>query len=113
MVVPMDIDPVDGGPRPASVPIPAYPVVTAPVVAPVTNADEATAAIEKLRSDDDAQRVAASHQLDSIARILGKERTKNVRTIQTIAYLLLYISSLTIISAGTVALYFGGSGRRR
>lgn len=78
---PMEIDPVDDGPREnPDPPIAVFPQSSNPVyVTPVTNAEEATSAIDRLRSDDYSQRVLASHQLDSIARILGSERTKNVR----------------------------------
>jgi hypothetical protein len=82
MASPMEIDPVDDGPRENPEP-PIYaiplPLPTSMVlVPPVTNAEEATIAIERLRSDDYSQRVLASHQLDSIARILGTERTRTV-----------------------------------
>jgi hypothetical protein len=81
---PMEIDPVDDGPRENPEP-PIYaippppPEISMVLVPPVTNAEEATIAIERLRSDDYSQRVLASHQLDSIARILGSERTRTVR----------------------------------
>jgi hypothetical protein len=85
MVLQMEIDPIDDGPREnpdppiAAIPPPLQLLNHPTVVMPVTNAEDATAAIERLRSDDYSQRVLASHQLDSIARILGPERTKTVR----------------------------------
>jgi hypothetical protein len=86
----MDIDPVDDGPRgnpePPIAAVPSlspsfYDATTASLVPPVANAAEANAALEMLKHNngDYSQRVLASHQFDSIARIIGPERTRSVR----------------------------------
>jgi hypothetical protein len=89
----MEIDPVDDGPRgnpeppiaavPSLSPMSFYDasITTASLVPPVANAAEANAALEMLKHNngDYSQRVLASHQFDSIARIIGPERTRSVR----------------------------------
>jgi hypothetical protein len=87
----MDIDPIDGGPRP---PVSSH--LTAPPLqqslaalhsgggtalpGAATTEEEARQAIEMLRSDDLSARVAAAHRLDSVAAVLGEERTREVTT---------------------------------
>jgi hypothetical protein len=83
----MDIDPIDGGPRPSvAPPIPALtardnrntvhvslnsPLALSPV-------EEAKLTIDQLQSEDVSNRVAAAHRLDRIALTLGPERTREV-----------------------------------
>lgn len=88
---PMDVDPIDGGPRP--VPTAHTKGAAANTGGPsVMNSlllmdasqnppseEEARQAIEMLRGDDLSARVAAAHRLDSVAAVLGEERTRNVR----------------------------------
>lgn len=89
---PMDIDPIDDGPRPVpSVPTPILSVASAGAgmmhaassmsmsLPPLTKEEEAKQAIEQLRNADDmAQRVHAAHRLPAIAAVLGPERTRMV-----------------------------------
>lgn len=77
MPIPMDVDPVDDDPRPSSSPL-SSPLLLRTVV-PITREEEARQAIELLRGNDMAERVAAAHRLDAVAAILGEERTRNVR----------------------------------
>jgi len=79
---PMDIDPVDDGPRdistshkrPASGPPPG---INGPAHE-ISKEEEARQAIGMLRGDDTSQRVAAASRLKSIASVLGPERTREV-----------------------------------
>jgi serine/threonine-protein phosphatase 2A regulatory subunit A len=75
MPIPMDVDPVDDDPRPSSSPL-SSPLLLRTVV-PITREEEARQAIELLRGNDMAERVAAAHRLDAVAAILGEERTRN------------------------------------
>jgi hypothetical protein len=85
---PMDVDPIDGGPRPvtgikpSAVPTrPSPPTALALMVPPGTSTEEeARQAIEMLRSDDLSARVLAAHRLDSVAAVLGEERTREVHS---------------------------------
>jgi len=81
---PMEIDPVDDGPPPVPHPLPSHPLSLppspSPVLGAVTNEEEAQQAIEMLRSDDVAARIAAANRLRDIATVLGPERTRNVST---------------------------------
>ena len=75
---PMDVDPVDDGPRHMTAPLPLTPT---PATAPVDNMskeEEARYSIEMLRGDDVSARVAAASRLESIASVLGEERTRQV-----------------------------------
>jgi len=84
---PMDIDPIDDGPREVStqgiVPLTGS---TSGVVSTFTPAagheiskeEEARQAIDMLRGEDVSQRVAAASRLESVAAVLGEERTRNV-----------------------------------
>ena len=76
---PMDVDPIDDGPAMRSTPVPTLPTALILSDNSVLNEQEAKTAIEMLKSDDLSNRVAAAHRLDSIANILGPERTRNVR----------------------------------
>ena len=83
---PMDIDPIDGGPKEIVKPVPAannaltnftnsqglFPLQ-------VSEEEEARQAIEMLRGDDVAARVAAASRLESVATVLGEQRTRDVR----------------------------------
>lgn len=80
---PMDIDPIDDGPREASrgiVPITASPSALSPLGTSheISKDEEARQAIEMLRGDDVSQRVAAASRLESVATVLGEERTRDV-----------------------------------
>lgn len=95
-MTPMEIDPIDGGPLPTSIPTPTASAtggpmmmmlstvntpspsaLTTPVV--LTQEEQAQQVIEALRKADDmAQRVAAAHQLPAVAALLGPERTRVV-----------------------------------
>lgn len=73
----MDIDPVDDGPRHMS----KQPGTTAMAIAPtehLSEEEEARQAIEMLRGDDVSARVAAASRLESVASVLGQERTREV-----------------------------------
>ncbi|CAJ1942760.1 unnamed protein product [Cylindrotheca closterium] len=73
---PMDVDPVDDGPRHMTAPLPMTPT---PATAPADNMskeEEARHSIEMLRGDDVSARVAAASRLESIASVLGEERTR-------------------------------------
>jgi hypothetical protein len=83
---PMDIDPIDGGPKPqpmnstkssgyTSLPSPS--TTTTTII--VGKEEDARQAIEMLRGDDVSARVAAAHRLDLVANVLGPERTRDVR----------------------------------
>jgi hypothetical protein len=94
-----DIDPIDGGPKHMQQP-PVLkimsPLPTAPTLVPLltminnssnntstsssqlSKEEEARLAIDMLRNEDVASRVAAAHRLDAVAVALGEERTRNV-----------------------------------
>ena len=81
---PMDIDPIDDGPRSLSSPAGNEPerlssaqVVALPAM--ISKEEDARKAIDMLRSEDSTARVSAAHRLDSIASVLGPERTRDVR----------------------------------
>jgi hypothetical protein len=80
---PMDIDPVDDGPKElAKGPVHAMTGAagSSSVVAPmqVSEEEEARQAIEMLRGDDVSARVAAASKLGAVASVLGEERTREV-----------------------------------
>ncbi|GAX21279.1 serine/threonine-protein phosphatase 2A regulatory subunit A [Fistulifera solaris] len=79
---PMDIDPIDDGPRSLSSPNGSssdrsnnFQVITLPVT--ISKEEDARKAIDMLRSEDSTARVSAAHRLDSIASVLGPERTRH------------------------------------
>jgi hypothetical protein len=85
---PMDIDPIDDGPKALSSPVAVVPTrpeaaaamaiaITVPTV--ITKEEEARQAIEMLRSEDLSARVSAANRLEDIATVLGPERTRDVR----------------------------------
>ena len=77
---PMDIDPIDDGPKIASLPPQeAVTVVLAKKELIVSQEDEARQAIDMLRGDDVSDRVAAANRLEAVAIALGQERTREVR----------------------------------
>lgn len=90
---PMDVDPVDDGPR--RVVTPPIPVVAGFMSSPssfspgvlqlaspeamvVTTEQDAKQCLDWLRSEDLSLRVPAAHRLDAVARWLGPERTRSV-----------------------------------
>ena len=86
---PMEIDPVDDGPKqdPSSAMImsddaaPSSPMIgqtLPPVAMSISDEDDARRAIEMLRGDDVAERVAAATRLEGVATALGEERTREV-----------------------------------
>lgn len=85
---PMDVDPIDDGPRPTATPTPVVAEeasmatsLQTPVV--LTREEEAREVIEALRTPDDvAQRVTAAHRLPAVANVLGPERTRAVRELR-------------------------------
>jgi hypothetical protein len=85
--VPMEVDPIDGGPLPTAVPTPALvPPPLSPtsvdVLSPLptfTQEVEGQQVIKALRSEDMGERVHAAHQLPAVAALLGPHRTRTVR----------------------------------
>ena len=88
---PMEVDPVDDGPiandGAGYLAIPMEGVVDDGRISSnqignltinITKEEEAQRAIEMLRGDDVAGRVAAANRLDAIAAALGEERTREV-----------------------------------
>ena len=94
---PMDIDPIDGGPKTASnvPPLSASPShessstagasLNPPLLGSpnsnnlITKEEDAKQAIEQLRGEDLAGRIAASNRLEGVAAVLGPQRTREVR----------------------------------
>jgi HPt (histidine-containing phosphotransfer) domain-containing protein len=89
----IDVDPVDGGPKPTATgtgmndpmaqeqpPPPQLTLVSAAAAASSGSSaeEEARQAIEMLHGDDVGNRVAAAHRLESVAAALGPERTREV-----------------------------------
>ena len=80
----MDIDPVDDGPRDVSRRIGSKgsssdrPRGVGGVAQEISKEEEARQTIDMLRGDDTSQRVAAASRLQSIATVLGPERTREV-----------------------------------
>jgi hypothetical protein len=82
----MDIDPVDDGPRDISrIPVKGRGSSGPPIAAgtggpahEISKEEEARQAIDMLRGDDTSQRVSAASRLQSIAAVLGPERTRGV-----------------------------------
>lgn len=74
---PMDIDPVDDGPK-VIPPNPDGVVVVAKKEIVISEEDEARQAIDLMRGDDVAGRVAAANRLEAVAAALGPERTREV-----------------------------------
>lgn len=99
-VDPQDVDPVDGGPRITAAPTPvSLTPSTSLIVSTISTAEEAKTCIDQLRSADDcSQRVKAAHQLDAIAKLLGPERTKEVRSCHLKQTALLYVTVCSSIN---------------
>ena len=76
----MDVDPIDGGPKPPASPsnVMGAGRTTHVIPATMSKEEEARQAIEMLHHNDVANRVAAANRLDSVALVLGEERTRNV-----------------------------------
>ena len=83
---PMEIDPVDDGPSLQSSPPPPHQQASPRKELFISKEEEARQAIELLRGDDVAGRVAAANKLDAIAAALGQERTREVRRRYFISY---------------------------
>lgn len=73
--LPMEIDPIDDGPKVAPPP-PHESVTVAKKELIVSQEDEARQAIDMLRGDDVSDRVAAANRLEAVAVALGQERTR-------------------------------------
>jgi hypothetical protein len=71
----MDIDPVDDGPKQAAK---SHAMTTSSAPVHISEEEEARQAIEMLRGDDVSARVAAASRLESVAKTLGEERTREV-----------------------------------
>ena len=96
---PMDVDPVDDGPRQAvggvvitppvgaagggflssSSSLPGVLQLASPEAMVVTTEQDAKQCLDWLRSEDLSLRVPAAHRLDAVAQWLGPERTRSVR----------------------------------
>jgi serine/threonine-protein phosphatase 2A regulatory subunit A len=74
-VVPMDVDPIDGGPLLVVKSSSSSPAAAA--AATVVLPSNSSTFVEMLRSDDVSQRVAAAYRLDLVAAALGEERTRS------------------------------------
>lgn len=79
----MDVDPVDDGPRHMTAPpLPMTPTLATALLDNNNNnlskEEEARLSIEMLRGDDVSARVAAASRLESVASVLGEERTREV-----------------------------------
>ena len=82
-IQPMDIDPIDDGPKPARNPLPMTATTTGqsfhgPQEGQLSEEEEARQAIDMLRGEDVSSRVAAASRLEAVAKILGEERTRDV-----------------------------------
>lgn len=98
---PMDIDPIDGGPKDIQPP-PTNALTASGANSPVAAAassslvpmqiseeEDARQAIEMLRGDDVSARVAAANRLESVATVLGEKRTREVSSVQLSMMMLL------------------------
>lgn len=111
---PMDVDPIDGGPKTASnvPPLTASPshessssaaLHPSPFGSPsgnshnnmITKEEEAKQAIEQLRGEDLAGRIAASNHLEGVAAVLGPKRTREVRIVTFDGLLYTWFGSLS------------------
>jgi hypothetical protein len=75
---PMEIDPIDGGPKMGTPPPPPPEVAAAQKEFVVSQEEDARQAIDMLRGDDVSDRVAAANRLEAVAAALGQERTRDV-----------------------------------
>jgi len=77
---PMDIDPIDGGPReiikPSHPPSPSGNINYKKME--IAEEEEARQAIDMFRGDDVSARVAAANRLEAVASVLGEQRTREV-----------------------------------
>jgi hypothetical protein len=77
---PMDIDPIDGGPReiikPSHPPYPSGNINHKKME--ISEEEEARQAIDMFRGDDVSARVAAANRLEVVASVLGEQRTREV-----------------------------------
>jgi hypothetical protein len=91
---PMEVDPIDGGPvqkthNNSSTTLNLSlreQLVSAASSNGSSGIDDPKKAVEMLRSDDVSNRVAAAHKLDTIAKALGHQRTREVRWWNNIFY---------------------------
>lgn len=92
---PMDVDPVDDGPAQKAQGNPSIMTNSSLPREQLTPSlsnhntlsgdDDPKLAVEMLRSDDLSNRVAAAHKLDTIAKALGHQRTREVRRLDIFA----------------------------
>jgi hypothetical protein len=106
----MDIDPVDGGPKEMKRPPPARSTTPGSVNSSsssrstlipmhVSEEEEARQAIEMLRGDDVSARVAAANRLESVATVLGEQRTREVSDMTGINQNINGTNKLVIVSS--------------
>ena len=75
----MEIDPIDDGPRVTGKPdVTMTPASATAAPANISEEDEVRQAIDMLRGDDVSARVAAASRLESVASVLGEQRTREV-----------------------------------
>jgi hypothetical protein len=107
---PMDVDPVDDGPRHMPKQLP----MTTTVIAPpehLSEGEEARQAIDMLRGDDVSARVAAASRLESVASVLGQERTREVCILcsESLHLLIRNLIYVFFCFSGTITISYGGS----
>ena len=73
---PMDVDPIDGGPKDLGKGPPPPPPKAVPMQ--ISEEEEARQAIDMFRGDDMSARVKAANRLEAIASVLGEQRTREV-----------------------------------
>ena len=77
--LPMDIDPIDGGPKEIIKSSHFVPSSSTDFPAmQISKEEEARQAIDMFRGDDVSARVAAANRLESVASVLGEQRTREV-----------------------------------
>ena len=92
---PMDIDPIDDGPKQAGKPHPMTMAPTPAAPAHITEEEEVRQAIDMLRGDDVSARVAAASRLEAVASALGEERTREVGSVDDVITIMDFTKRLT------------------
>jgi hypothetical protein len=107
---PMDVDPVDDGPRHMPKQLPMTTTAIAPAEH-LSEGEEARQAIDMLRGDDVSARVAAASRLESVASVLGQERTREVCIIcsESLHLLIRKLIYVFFCFSGTITISYGGS----
>ena len=93
---PMDIDPIDGGPKDIGKGPPPPPPKAVPMQ--ISEEEEARQAIDMFRGDDMSARVKAANRLEAIASVLGEQRTREVcsNDIVMLSYALICVLSIVL-----------------